>query len=254
MDVERLCDFLRGGNVVCVTGAGISTESGIPDYRGANGSYNKGHVPMQHMEFLKEEEKRKRYWARSLVGYRYFFSRKPNSAHLDLAALESVGLIRGVITQNVDLLHTQAGSSNVIDLHGTNDKVACQSCGATRQRIEFQEEVEARNHGWIEAFLLQQVGPDGRSSESQPVDIRSDGDAHLRHDDFRDFEVPSPPMCMWFPLLRWASMWPRLGGCLPPRCLPSRGYFPSTIGRLPPLPCARPLIHVRQSACAYAKT
>jgi NAD-dependent SIR2 family protein deacetylase len=134
-DAEKLADLLRPGGVVCITGAGISTASGIPDYRGPNGSYSKGHVPVQHMEFLTNEEKRKRYWARSLIGYRYFDSRKPNTAHFALAALQKAGFVKGIVTQNVDTLHTKAGSSPVIDLHGTNDKVECQSCGAQQRCV-----------------------------------------------------------------------------------------------------------------------
>jgi hypothetical protein len=157
-DAARLADFLRRkegeSGVVCITGAGISTASGIPDYRGPNGSYSKGHVPVQHMEFLTLEERRKRYWARSLLGYRYFYSRKPNAAHFDLAALEQACLVRGIITQNVDTLHTQAGSTGVIDLHGTNDTVQCQSCGATERRAHYQAQVERQNADWIAENLM----------------------------------------------------------------------------------------------------
>lgn len=181
-DAARLADFLRPGGVVCITGAGISTASGIPDYRGPNGSYSKGHVPVQHMEFLTQEERRKRYWARSLVGYRYFYSRKPNSAHLDLAALEQVRLVRGIITQNVDTLHTRAGSENVIDLHGRNDTVECQSCGAMQRRSHYQAHVERVNADWIAHNLV-------HGTAGSP-DVRADGDAHLSQEDFRDFKVP----------------------------------------------------------------
>ena len=189
-DARLLADFIAPGGVVCVTGAGISTASGIPDYRSARGSYSKGHVPVQHMEFLSNEEKRKRYWARSLAGYKYFASRQPNSAHFAVAALQAAGLVTGVITQNVDQLHTHAGSGNVIDLHGTNDKVECQSCGARHERWAFQEEVEARNRAWILANLQ---GPGALGGAE--VDIRADGDANLSHEDFRGFEVPGCRAC-----------------------------------------------------------
>ena len=150
-------------------------------------SYSKGHVPMQHSEFVMSEDKRKRYWARSLVGYRYFDSRKPNSAHYDLAALQQAGFVGGIITQNVDTLHTQAGSTHVIDLHGTNDKVACQSCGATQRRAHYQSEIEERNGEWMRVNLL------GHRTGS--TDIRADGDAHLSQEDFRDFVVPECHEC-----------------------------------------------------------
>ena len=187
-DARLLADFIAPGGVVCVTGAGISTASGIPDYRSARGSYSKGHVPVQHMEFLSKEEKRKRYWARSLAGYKYFASRKPNSAHFAVAALQAAGLVTGVITQNVDQLHTHAGSENVIDLHGTNDQVECQSCGARQERWAFQEEVEACNRAWILANLKGSLG-------GAEVDIRADGDANLSQEDFRGFEVPGCRAC-----------------------------------------------------------
>eukprot|EP00277_Geminigera_cryophila_P002186 CAMPEP_0179423728 /NCGR_PEP_ID=MMETSP0799-20121207/11179_1 /TAXON_ID=46947 /ORGANISM="Geminigera cryophila, Strain CCMP2564" /LENGTH=316 /DNA_ID=CAMNT_0021198071 /DNA_START=35 /DNA_END=985 /DNA_ORIENTATION=+ len=188
-DAQRLADFLRPGGVLCITGAGISTESGIPDYRGPNGSYSKGHVPMQHMEFMTQEEKRKRYWARSLIGYRYFYSRKPNTAHFDLAALQKAHFVRGLITQNVDTLHTQAGSSSVIDLHGANDTVACQSCGATEKRNKYQSNVESLNSEWVSANLA------ASKSQVESRDIRADGDAHLSQDDFRLFQVPACTEC-----------------------------------------------------------
>ena len=142
---------------------------------------------MQHAEFIGSEEKRKRYWARSLLGYRYFDSRKPNSAHFDLVELQKAGLVGGIITQNVDTLHTQAGSTAVVDLHGTNDNVACQSCGATQRRPQYQSLVEEHNGEWMHANLLH--------PHAASADIRADGDAHLKQEDFHDFIVPPCPEC-----------------------------------------------------------
>lgn len=142
---------------------------------------------MQHAEFMASEEKRKRYWARSLLGYRYFDSRKPNSAHFDLVELQKAGLVGGIITQNVDTLHTQAGSTSVVDLHGTNDKVACQSCGATQRRRQYQSLVEECNVEWIDANLSHR--------HTGSADIRADGDAHLKQEDFHDFLVPACHEC-----------------------------------------------------------
>merc|ERR1740129_2579217 len=133
------------GKLVCLSGAGCSTESGVPDYRSPEGSYSKGHKPMLHANFVKESLQRSRYWARSLLGWRYFAGARPNTTHLALAALEAAGSVAGVVTQNVDGLHSEAGSKTVIDLHGRNDTVVCQSCSARRPRVEFHEELEVAN-------------------------------------------------------------------------------------------------------------
>ena len=106
-ELAALVDHFRGASrVACITGAGISTHSGIPDYRSPRGSYSRGHKPMQHQEFVKSAANRQRYWARSFVGWQYFSRARPNPAHQGLAALEAAGwLSGGLITQNVDGLH-----------------------------------------------------------------------------------------------------------------------------------------------------
>ena len=114
-----------------ITGAGISTASGIPDYRSPNGAYSKGHKPIVHDEFMKSEYKRQRYWGRGMVGYKHFSKAEPNAGHVALASMErkgkiGVGLDSGselsIITQNVDALHEKANSSAVIELHGRGDR------------------------------------------------------------------------------------------------------------------------------------
>jgi NAD-dependent deacetylase sirtuin 4 len=143
---QRLAQWLSDKrNVVVLTGAGLSTDSGIPDYRGKAGSYRLGHVPIGHDEFMRNESSRRRYWARALVGYPAFAAAKPNDAHFAVAALEEAGVVSQVITQNVDGLHEAAGSRNVIPLHGRGYRVQCMSCGAESCRGEYHATLAARN-------------------------------------------------------------------------------------------------------------
>mmetsp|Transcript_52260 Transcript_52260/g.169794 ORF Transcript_52260/g.169794 Transcript_52260/m.169794 type:complete len:318 (-) Transcript_52260:6-959(-) len=188
-DIDALADFVAGagGGLLTLTGAGCSTESGVPDYRSPQGSYAQGHKPMIHAAFVGEPLQRARYWARSLRGWRYFTSARPNEAHLSLAGLEQASYVSALVTQNVDGLHSKAGSKNVVDLHGRNDAVVCRSCAARRPRVDFQEELEAVNAEWMGAFLPQ--------ASSSPEDIRADGDAHLAHGDLREFRVPGCSLC-----------------------------------------------------------
>ena len=123
--------------VVVLSGAGLSTDSGIPDYRGAAGSYRKGHTPISHDEFMREESSRRRYWARALVGYGAFAAAQPNAAHDAIAVLQRAGRVSTIITQNVDGLHEKAGASEVIPLHGEGYRVACTNCGLEGCRTEY---------------------------------------------------------------------------------------------------------------------
>ena len=142
----KLAHWLQGKrNVVVLTGAGLSTDSGIPDYRGKAGSYRLGHVPIGHDEFIRNEPSRRRYWARALVGYPAFAAAKPNEAHFSVAALEAAGVVHQVITQNVDGLHEAAGARNVIPLHGRGYRVQCMSCGKESCRGEYHAKLAARN-------------------------------------------------------------------------------------------------------------
>lgn len=186
---EELAHFLRGKNkVVCITGAGCSTNSGIPDYRGENGSYKKGHKPMMHQEFVVSAAHRKRYWGRSLLGWKSFHAAKPNDAHYALANLESMGILSMIITQNVDRLHQKAGSVNVIDLHGRNDRVVCLSegCGCSLSRRSVQEQIAAMNREFVAKYL----SPSASS-------LRADGDAELglSLQGYDQIVVPACPKC-----------------------------------------------------------
>ena len=158
-DLDALADLVAGGGVVVLSGAGISTESGIPDYRGATGAALRRHAPMTHQAFVRDPLARRRYWARSHVGWRIMRTAAPNDGHRAVAALESEGLVDAVVTQNVDGLHQAAGSRAVVDLHGRLDRVTCLSCGALRRRDEIDERLAVVNREWRTTVLAH--NPDG---------------------------------------------------------------------------------------------
>ena len=139
--------MLAGRRVAVLTGAGISTDSGIPDYRGPDSPPSN---PMTIRQFTSDPVFRQRYWARNHVGWRHMDDTRPNAGHRALATLEHAGVVTGVITQNVDLLHTKAGSRNVVNLHGSYAQVACLGCGYTMSRAALAEQLEALNPGFIE--------------------------------------------------------------------------------------------------------
>ena len=161
-----------------LTGAGCSTDSGIPDYRDQAGQW-KRKPPVQQRDFVTYHATRQRYWARSLIGWRHFSRAEPNDAHRALARLEAAGRIRHLITQNVDGLHQQAGSRAVTDLHGRLDQVECLACKARMPRGEMQQLLEARNPEWS-----------ALSAAHAP-----DGDADLDGRDFTRFHVPACDAC-----------------------------------------------------------
>ncbi len=142
---------------MALTGAGCSTDSGIPDYRGPDGVQRK-RPPVQYQEFVKHPARRQRYWARSMLGWPRFSDTRPNAAHHALAVLESHGALRGVITQNVDRLHTAAGSRRVVELHGALVRVRCLACGALESRDALQTRLRALNPDFAPTFA---VAPDG---------------------------------------------------------------------------------------------
>lgn len=168
--LDALLDLLRGRRVVVLAGAGCSTESGIPDYRGPEGSL-RARSPIQYQEFVGSEDARVRYWARSSIGWPRMAAARPNAAHHALARLERAGLVGGVITQNVDGLHHAAGSERVVELHGSLASVRCLSCGVIGARDEYQARLLARNAGWAEMLEL--------NSGGLPVEVAPDGDAEL---------------------------------------------------------------------------
>lgn len=158
MTVDSLAELVARRGVVVLSGAGLSTESGIPDYRGPSGAARR-HAPMTYQAFVREPRARHRYWARGYLGWRHFGAVQPNDGHRVVAELESAGLVAGVITQNVDGLHAAAGSRAVIDLHGRLDRVVCLECGGTEDRRSVQSRLAEANASWAGAATA--VNPDG---------------------------------------------------------------------------------------------
>lgn len=177
--IEEFRAFLEAHpRLLILTGAGISTGSGIPDYRDENGDWKRP-APVQYRDFVSQLHTRRRYWARSLVGWPWFKHARPNLCHQTLAEWESSGRISQLVTQNVDRLHQGAGSRQVIDLHGRLDRVVCLECRARSDRSAMQEELRARNPRF--AQLSAAIAPDG--------------DAYLEDTDCRGFLVPDCPHC-----------------------------------------------------------
>jgi NAD-dependent deacetylase sirtuin 4 len=156
--LENLLALLAGRRFAVLSGAGCSTDSGIPDYRGPQGSLRRRR-PIEYQEFLRSEAARRRYWARSTLGFRTLSAARPNIAHHALAGLERAGRITGLITQNVDGLHGAAGSRRLVELHGSIHFVRCLSCGDRSERAALQETLRAQNPTFESA--LGEVAPDG---------------------------------------------------------------------------------------------
>ncbi|MFJ5938893.1 NAD-dependent protein deacetylase [Streptomyces sp. NPDC093071] len=178
MDPEPVVDALGAGGVLVLSGAGLSTESGIPDYRGEGGSLSR-HTPMTYQDFTASASARRRYWARSHLGRRTFVRARPNAGHRSVAAFGRHGLLSGVITQNVDGLHQAGGSEGVVELHGSLDRVVCLSCGALSARRDLARRLEEANPGF------------------DPVagGINPDGDADLTDEQVGDFRVVPCAVC-----------------------------------------------------------
>lgn len=184
------------GRLVVLTGAGLSTESGIPDYRSPAGSYSKGHKPMQHDEFVGSTAARVRYWSRSMRGWGPFSSAVPNAGHRSLAALERAGLLQLLISQNVDGLHSKAGHREVIELHGTSHTVRCLACGATETRKSLQARLVALNY-WQLATRRSAAASEPIGLDAHDDELRADGDAAvvLAREEAAAFRVPACRQC-----------------------------------------------------------
>lgn len=174
--VRALAPLLSRGPFAVLTGAGVSTDSGIPDYRSPG---RPARTPIQHRQFVESEAWRRRYWARSLVGWPRFSAARPNATHAALAALEGAGWLTGLVTQNVDGLHQAAGSRDVVELHGALGRVRCLGCGAIGARDALQERLAARNPDL-----------DPRAFEARP-----DGDAELDDPAIARVEVVACERC-----------------------------------------------------------
>lgn len=175
---KALAEFLlQHPKVMILTGAGISTSSGIPAYRDENGNW-KASQPIQHKIFISDELARKRYWARALPGWETIRQAQPSKAHHAIEQLNKMGKITQIVTQNVDRLHQQAGSTLTIDLHGRSDRVKCISCGHDYCRIDIHQQAKHLN-------------PQFANLSAEPA---ADGDAHLEAD-LEAFNVPQCAQC-----------------------------------------------------------
>jgi NAD-dependent SIR2 family protein deacetylase len=179
MDAAALRRFIdRHPRLFVLTGAGCSTASGIPDYRDADGAWKRTQ-PVTYQAFMRDPLTRKRYWARSLLGWPLLEKARPNAAHDALAALEREDRIHLLLTQNVDRLHQAAGSTRVIDLHGRIDRLRCTACKLESTRADFQQALRQRNPGWA----------------AREASVAPDGDADLDGLDFSAFDVPDCAAC-----------------------------------------------------------
>ncbi|KAM3825904.1 NAD-dependent protein lipoamidase sirtuin-4, mitochondrial [Vipera latastei] len=180
--IEKLQKFvLHCQRLFVLTGAGISTESGIPDYRSEGvGLYARSdRRPIQHAEFLRSATARQKYWARNFVGWPQFSSHQPNAAHRALSSWEQRGRLHWLVTQNVDALHAKAGSRRMTELHGCTHRVVCLSCGTQVSREQLQERFEALNPTWT----------------AEAHGMAPDGDVFLTEEQVRHFCVPSCSKC-----------------------------------------------------------
>ena len=185
-EVNALAEFIaRADRLLVITGAGVSTESNVPDYRSPNGAYSTGFKPMTHQEFMRSEKNQSRYWARSFAGWEEFAERTvPNAAHYALADAQKRGQVWRLITQNVDRLHHAAGSEDALELHGTTHEVICVACGDARRRRRFQLE-------------LRDANPTFAHPATNAENRRPDGDVELDLDrgNRGDFVVPRCARC-----------------------------------------------------------
>jgi NAD-dependent SIR2 family protein deacetylase len=180
--LQPLLNLVRGRRVVVLAGAGCSTESGIPDYRGPNATPRK---PVLFQDFVRGDAARVRYWARSAAGWARFSSARPNDAHRALARLEESGAVCGIITQNVDGLHHAAGSRRVVELHGSLASVRCMACGYVGPRDGFQRRLLAANAAWAGEL----------AQRAEQVRSAPDGDADLPAALLEAFRVPDCEEC-----------------------------------------------------------
>jgi NAD-dependent SIR2 family protein deacetylase len=166
--LDELVALMRGRRVVALTGAGCSTESGIPDYRGPD-TPPRARPPIQHREFVDRPDMRRRYWARSVLGWPRLAAATPNDGHRALAQLEAAGVLAGVITQNVDGLHGRAGSRAVVELHGALARVVCLACDEITSRNDLQQRLLDANPTWPERARSIAIAPDGDADLSDEL-------------------------------------------------------------------------------------
>ncbi|KAI8959782.1 DHS-like NAD/FAD-binding domain-containing protein [Daldinia sp. FL1419] len=197
----------RPASTVVLTGAGISVASGLADYRGPNGTYrvNKTYRPIYYSEFLQNHEARKRYWARSFLGWTTLLKGKPNAGHYAVKHLGDLGLVQSVITQNVDSFHPKAHPQlSTIELHGYLRSCICTSCHEELPRDTFQHELARLNPAW--AVFLQEILASGALDTENPDERRArglrtnpDGDVDLPDAPYTTFRYPACPRCLTSP-------------------------------------------------------
>lgn len=168
--VTPVARLLVGRRFAVLTGAGISTDSGLPDYRSPGSPPRQ---PMTYQQFIADPAFRRHYWARNHLGWHHLLQARPNAGHRAIAAMETAGLVTGVITQNIDRLHIRAGSRNVVKLHGSFDRVVCQACGQVASRADLDARLSARNPGWRERHLTDvELAPDADAALAATEDFR----------------------------------------------------------------------------------
>lgn len=177
--LDPILETLSGRRVAALTGAGISTDSGIPDYRSPGSPIRR---PITQQDFLASARARQHYWARNHLGWRHLARARPNAGHLALARMEAADVLTGVVTQNIDALHVRAGSHHVVHLHGRYDHVLCLDCGADLTREQLDDLLVELNPGWRE-----------RQAAVADVEVAPDADAALTQTD--DFQVAACPVC-----------------------------------------------------------
>lgn len=177
-EIGALAALLAGGDIVVLSGAGLSTESGIPDYRGPTGALRR-QTPMTYQKFIGEPLARRRYWARSHLGWRHIARAQPNAGHRAVAELEQRGVLAGIITQNVDGLHEAGGARCVIDLHGRLNRVICLGCGRRSSREDLDSRLRAANPQW----------------QARVTAINPDGDVELADGELDGFRPVDCEMC-----------------------------------------------------------
>lgn len=211
-ELSALADLVRHRRFAVLSGAGLSVDSGIPDYRGPT-TRHLVRDPVKHDEFVRSAAARRRYWSRASRGYAGVAGARPNPGHRALAALEAAGRVAGTITQNVDGLHQAAGSSRVIEIHGSLHRVHCLACAKTYSRIDVQAQIERENPGWL----------------STDAELAPDGDAEVARAAQVDFRAPLCPAC-------GGALMPDVvffGGCVPkPRAAAARELVASADGLL----------------------
>ena len=156
--IGRLAEWVADRGVVVLSGAGLSTESGIPDYRGPSGAARR-HAPMTYQTFTGDPIARRRYWARSHLGWRVVGTARPNAGHRAVARLQELAVVDGIITQNVDGLHQAGGAHDVVELHGNLARITCLDCGAISPRRALIDRLNAANPGF--AARITAINPDG---------------------------------------------------------------------------------------------